>query len=201
MQNNTLISSKHKTIIRTYIRSLRYSIKLSEQYIAAQLITNKILSLNYLNKSTNIAIYISYDGEIQTDLIIQILLSMNKNIYLPIIPTTKQSQSLSFAQYTLSTPLVQNRFNIYEPNQQYTSMLPIEMLDIIFIPLVAFDNNKNRIGMGGGFYDKVLAYRKKINKHIHIGLGYDFQKIPTQMFPTETQDIQLSQIITPYNIY
>lgn len=200
MQINTLSLLQYKSIIRTYIRSLRRSIKVSDQYVAAQLITNKILTLNSLHRSINIAIFISFDGEIRTDLIIQSLLSMNKRIYLPVL-TDSKSQLLSFVQYTLSTPLIQNRFNIYEPKYNTISILPIEMLDIMFIPLVAFDEHKNRLGMGGGFYDKTLYYWNQRLDPICIGLGYDFQKIPIEIFPKNKQDIKLSKIITPNHIY
>lgn len=201
MTTNTLTLFKHKSIIRTYIRTLRRSLKPSEQYIAAQLITNKILTLNNLNQATNIAAFISTDGEIRTDLIIQTLLSINKRIYLPVLPTTRQSRSLLFAQYTLSTPLIRNRFNIYEPKHNYASVINITMLDIILIPLVAFDEHGFRLGMGGGFYDKTLFYLNTKPNNICIGLGYDFQKIPTQIFPSSKQDIKLSKIITPYCTY
>lgn len=199
MQINSLNSFKKKAI-RTYIRALRRNIHLSEQYIAAQLITNRLLALKCLHKSKNIAIYIAFDGEIQTYLAIQFLLSMNKRIYLPII-SIKQPQTLLFAQYTLSTPLIQNLFNIYEPKFQTTTILPVKMLDIIFIPLVAFDEKKNRIGMGGGFYDKTLSYLNKKNHCVSIGLGFDFQKIPTEIFPVGKKDIKLSYVITPHHIY
>lgn len=202
MQNNTLTLFEHKSIIRTYMRTLRRSLKPSEQYIAAQLITNKILALNNLNQATNIAAFISIDGEIRTDLIIKTLLSINKHIYLPIIlPNTTQSQPLLFAQYTLSTPLIRNHLNIYEPKYSNTTIIDVTMLDIILIPLVAFDEHGSRIGMGGGFYDKTLLHLHKKTDNKCIGLGYDFQKIPTKIFPSSQQDIKLSKIITPYCTY
>lgn len=200
MKTNTLPLFKNKSIIRTYIRTLRHSIKPSEQYIAAQLITNKILTLKALHHSINIAAFISIDGEISTDLIIQTLLSINKRVYLPILPKN-QSHSLLFAQYTLPTPLIKKKFNIYEPKYDPSSVINPTMLDIILIPLVAFDEYGSRLGMGGGFYDKTLHHQNLKSNCICIGLGYDFQKIPTQILPISEQDIKLSKIITPNHTY
>lgn len=197
-KNNRILKKE----IRSYMRVLRKSLTLSEQYIASQLITNKIISLDNIQKATHIAIFISIDGEINTNLLIQTLLLMNKIIYLPKLPSLN-SQYLSFVQYNLSIPLIRNRLNIYEPKHNTCTSISPKILDILFIPLVAFDEQGNRLGMGGGFYDKILNnWGNKIKDTcVCIGLGYDFQKIPTHFLPVEPWDVKLSKIITPSNLY
>lgn len=186
-----------KQSIRKYIRSIRRNLTYQEQYIAAQLLTNKIITTNHIHRLMHIGIFISIDGEINTTLLIKTLLLMKKKIYLPIVPISN-IQYLSFSKYTLSTPLVRNHLNTYEPQQNTTSTIPIKLLDIMFIPLVAFDKNGNRLGMGHGFYDRTLRkYPALLYSYIPIGLGYDFQEIPTQLLPTEKWDIKLPEIITP----
>lgn len=186
-----------KKSLRTYIRSIRRSLTSQEQYIAAQLLTNKVTTVNHILQSTHIAIFISFDGEINTTLLIQTLLLMKKNIYLPVIPIVNP-QYLLFYKYTLSIPLIRNHLNIYEPQKNTTSHIPIEILDIIFVPLVAFDKYGNRLGMGGGFYDRILKkYPKHHFSYIPIGLAYDFQKISTKLLPVESWDMKLPKIITP----
>lgn len=140
----------HKQSIRTYIRSIRQALTLQEKNVAAQLLTNKTITIHYIRQSTHIAIFLPFDGEINTKLLIKNLLFMKKKIYLPIIPTSN-IQHLSFSQYTLATSLTLNRFNIYEPQKNIHSFIKIEKLDIIFIPLVAFDKYGNRLGMGKRF--------------------------------------------------
>lgn len=193
--NNTI----HKQSIRTYMRSIRRMLTLQTQNIAAQLLTNKIMTIRYIYQSTHIAIFLPFDGEINTKLLINNLLLMKKKIYLPIIPLS-DFQHLSFSRYTFATSLILNRFNIYEPQKNINSIVSIEKLDIIFIPLVAFDKYGNRLGMGKGFYDKTL---KKHAEHQYtyklIGLAYDFQKIPENLFPIEPWDIKIPEIITPHN--
>lgn len=185
--------------IRSYVRSIRHTLTLHEQSVASQLLTNKIMAINHVHQSTHIAIFIPFDGEINTKLLIKTLLLMNKQIYLPIIPISN-SQCLSFSKYTLSTTLIRNRLNIYEPQYNINSIIPIKTLDIMFIPLVAFDNNGNRLGMGSGFYDRTLQkYPRNQFYYSPIGLAYDFQKVPAALLPIEKWDIKLPEIITPYN--
>lgn len=185
-----------KKIIRKYIRTVRRSLTLQEQYIATQLLTNQILATNHIYQSTHIAIFISFDGEINTIPLIKVLLSMKKKIYLPTISNIK-SQHLLFYKYTLSIPLVHNHLQIYEPQKNNSFSISTEILDIIFVPLIAFDKYGNRLGMGSGLYDKTLQYLKKKSSFVSIGLAYDFQKISSQLFPIEPWDIKLSEIITP----
>ncbi|URJ32632.1 5-formyltetrahydrofolate cyclo-ligase [Blochmannia endosymbiont of Camponotus sp.] len=186
----------YRKFLRMYLRSIRRTLTFQEQYTAAQLITNKIMTITHIHKSTRIAVFIDFDGEINTTLLIRSLLLMHKQIYLPILPDSG-SKCLLFAQYTFSTPLICNHLNIYEPKWNISSVIPIEKIDVIFVPLVAFDTSGNRLGMGGGFYDRTLQNWKHQSNYIPIGLAHDFQRIPTQLLPIETWDITLPEIITP----
>lgn len=186
----------YRKCLRMYIRTIRKTLTFPEKYTAAQLITNKIMTTNHMLRSMRIAIFVAFDGEINTTLLIKALLLMGKQIYLPILPNSK-FKCLLFARYTFSTPLICNYLNIYEPKWNDSSIIPIEKLDIIFVPLVAFDTGGNRLGMGGGFYDRTLKNWKYQSNYIPVGLAYDFQRIPTRLLPTETWDITLPEIITP----
>ncbi|URJ29022.1 5-formyltetrahydrofolate cyclo-ligase [Blochmannia endosymbiont of Camponotus sp. C-046] len=186
----------YRKFLRMYIRKIRRTLTFQEQYIAAQLITNKIIIINHIHRSARIAMFIDCDGEINTSLLIRTLLLMHKQIYLPIL-TDSGSKYLEFARYTFSTPLICNHLNIYEPKWNTSSIMPIEKIDVIFVPLVAFDIGGNRLGMGGGFYDRTLKNWKHQGHYIPIGLAHDFQKIPTQLLPVETWDVILPEIITP----
>lgn len=195
---NTHKKITQRQAIRMYIRTIRHAVTPQEENVAAQLLTNKTININHIYQSKHIGIYFPFDGEINTNLLIKTLLVMKKHIYLPILPISN-TQCLLFSEYTLSTPLKRNRFNIYEPLNT-DSFVSIKSLDIIFIPLVAFDEYGNRLGMGGGFYDRTLQkYPKYQFSYIPIGLAYDFQKIPKQFLPIEQWDIKLSEIITPYH--
>lgn len=186
--------------IREYVRSVRRIITPQEKNVATQLLTNKTIIIDHIQNAKNIGIYMAYDGEINTNILIKNLLAMKKNVYLPVLPITN-TKRLLFYKYTLSTPLIYNRFNIYEPIQNTSSNIPTKNLDIIFVPIVAFNKHGHRLGMGGGFYDSTLQQISSNNKLscVFIGLAYDFQKIPTKLLPIEQWDVQLSEIITPTN--
>ncbi|URJ25322.1 5-formyltetrahydrofolate cyclo-ligase [Candidatus Blochmannia ocreatus (nom. nud.)] len=187
-------------IVRAYIRMIRCSLTFQEQFVASQLITNRIITIKRVFNSKRIAVFFSFDGEISTTFLIRTLLSMRKKIYLPVLSTNLKSKCLLFAQYTLSTSLIFNRFNIYEPQYSMDAVIPIEDLDVVFVPLVAFDSRGYRLGMGGGFYDSTLKHWKKNQDHyIPIGIGYDFQKVPHELLSVKKWDIFLPEIITPSN--
>ncbi|BBN82699.1 hypothetical protein PA25_26840 [Pseudoalteromonas sp. A25] len=78
---------------------------------------------------------------------------------------------------------------------------PLYELDYLLMPLVAFDHLGNRLGMGGGYYDKTLAryYKEHMKKPELIGLAHDCQKV--EQLPTEAWDVPLQQIITPSKFY
>ena len=85
-----------------------------------------------------------------------------------------------------------NQFGILEPPLNVQEILPTEKLDIIFTPLVAFDKQGNRLGMGGGFYDRTLQDWRSKN-FIPVGLAHQCQQI--EALPVESWDIPLFDIL------
>ena len=96
---------------------------------------------------------------------------------------------MNFYQWSLKDPLTINKFGIPEPITN-----KIVYPNILLVPLVAFDKNFNRIGYGGGFYDRYIKRISKIKKIYKIGLAYNFQKV--KKIPTNKYDIKLDFIIT-----
>ena len=96
---------------------------------------------------------------------------------------------MNFFKWSTSDPLITNIFGIPEPISKKI-MYP----DIILVPLVAFDNNLNRIGYGGGFYDRYISKIKKNKNVLTIGLAFSFQKV--KRIPINKHDIKLDYILT-----
>ncbi len=144
-------------------------------------------------KTPKIASYLAVNGEIDLTPLHQYLHQQGLAVFLPII----QQQKLAFSAWQKGQLLRNNKFNIPEPDPKFTTL--IEPLDIIFIPLVAFKTDCNRMGMGGGFYDRTLASIDKQKHPLLIGVGYEFQK--NEHFQVHHWDVQLDRIITPDNIY
>ena len=112
------------------------------------------------------------------------------NISLPII---KENYQMDFFEWTDEDPLKINKYGITEPISS-KKIYP----DIIFVPLVAYDDDLNRLGYGGGFYDRYLKKIAKIKKIFKIGLGFSYQKI--KKIPIDKHDKKLDLIVTEKKI-
>ena len=100
---------------------------------------------------------------------------------------------MDFIQWSFKEPLVINKYGIPEP-----SMGKLKFPDIILIPLLSFDMNLNRVGYGGGFYDRYIQKVKKRKKPLLVGLAYLFQKV--KKIPVNKYDMKLDFIVTEKNI-
>ncbi|WP_241973712.1 5-formyltetrahydrofolate cyclo-ligase [Candidatus Pantoea edessiphila] len=155
--------------------------------------------MNYdpLVPARNIASFLSIDGEIDTSLLIRKFWIQRKNVFLPVLHPSL-SRQLLFVKYTKKTNLILNKFNILEPSLYRNQSIESNKIDIMLVPLVAFDLKGQRLGLGGGFYDRTLKDWKKTSL-LPIGLAYDFQLI--NEIPIEEWDIPLPVIITPSKIW
>ncbi|QJC28816.1 5-formyltetrahydrofolate cyclo-ligase [Enterobacteriaceae endosymbiont of Plateumaris consimilis] len=181
--------------IRNKYKKLRKDFSFIKKNILDNIITNKVINFISFKKNQNIGLYISFLGEINTNLLIKNLWLQNKTVYIPIIDPNIKGK-LFFSKYTPNTILTFNKFNILEPNIQKESLFLIDILDIIIVPIVSFNENRYRLGMGGGYYDRLL---KKINNTLPIGIAYDYQL--NHNFPICKWDIPLPVIITPSKIW
>ncbi len=100
---------------------------------------------------------------------------------------------MNFYRWSNDDPLKINKFGIPEPVSS-----KIFFPDILLVPLVAYDSNLNRLGYGGGFYDRYIEKIEKIKKIIKIGLAFSFQKIDS--IPIDKYDKKLDFIITEKEI-
>ena len=110
----------------------------------------------------------------------------NFNISLPIV---KKNFKMDFYQWSFSDPLKINKYGIPEPEKK-----KIVYPDVLLIPLVAFDKNLNRLGYGGGYYDRLIEELSKKKKFIKIGLAFSIQKI--DKVPINVYDQKLDYIVT-----
>ena len=138
----------------------------------------------------NVGGYYPCNYEIDDLDILYFLKNKKVNISLPIIGKNKQ---MDFFEWTNKDPLKINKYGIAEPISS-KKIYP----DIIFIPLVAYDDDLNRLGYGGGFYDRYLEKIAKIKKIFKIGLGFSYQKL--KKIPINKYDKKLDLIITDKKI-
>ncbi|MGV8000836.1 5-formyltetrahydrofolate cyclo-ligase [Photorhabdus temperata subsp. temperata] len=195
MLSDPLLSLRQ--IIRKKIRRQRRELTPEQQVLFANQAAEKVVNHPRIHQANKIALFLSFDGELDTRPLINQLWQQNKQIYLPVLHPFSRHHLL-FLSYQPNTQLVRNRFNIEEPPLDVQQLLPLSELDIMMIPLVAFDRTGQRLGMGGGFYDRTLRQWRQKNFY-PIGLAHNCQLVDT--LPSAEWDIPLPEIITPEKIW
>jgi 5-formyltetrahydrofolate cyclo-ligase len=149
----------------------------------------------------HIAGYLPNDGEISPLPLLHAAQRSGKCIYLPLLATGK---TLLFMRYRPGlTPLRRNRLGILEPYFRSEDLIPPERLDLALLPLVAFDIEGNRLGMGGGFYDRTFAFKQRRAQAVGpvlVGTAHQLQKTRDSL-AIKRWDIPMDFIATDRALY
>ena len=189
------MNSLSRSDFRKQIRHARNALTSDVQHQASIDLITQVSTQSELIKAQHIALYISADGELDTQPLIEWLWSQGKQTYLPVLHPFSPGHLL-FLNYNSTTPLTYNKYGIIEPRLNQTLVKPVAQLDLIFTPLVAFDSQGQRLGMGGGYYDRTLSKWFETGKGaLPVGLAHDCQQV--ERLPTESWDIPLPKIVTP----
>lgn len=179
-----------KKLIRERMHKQRNSLSFEEVREKSKKIKDTLFSLSYIKESNKIMTYVSFKNEVSTIDIINELLKMGKEIIVPICDTKDYtlipSRILSMDELSVSY------FGIMEPKEPFIRPVDPKDIDVILVPGLAFDRNRNRLGHGKGFYDRFLRGVK--DDAIKIALAYDFQILDS--IPVEDWDIPMDLIIT-----
>ena len=174
----------NKSQIRKKILKIRKQKKIKKFIFNFDLILNILKRKKVSGKI--IGGYYPYNYEID---ILQILEKFEKKKFIITLPKINKNKQMDFFSWNSKEPLSINKFGIPEPLSK-----KILYPNIMLVPLLAFDKNLNRIGYGGGYYDRYLKKIKKIKDVLTIGLAYSFQKV--KKIPTKQHDIKLDFIVT-----
>ena len=184
--------------IRKHIKGLRQALSPEQQQSLSQGICQQLIDSKIISTAKHIAIYLPVRGEadptpILTNTVID--QDVSKQFYLPVLSPAKKNH-LAFAKYGKDSVMKLNRFKIPEPDVPNEELLDDpSVLDCVITPLVGVDPQGNRIGMGGGFYDRTFAFKKASNeKPLLIGFCYDFQMIASQS--PQDWDVPVDAIVT-----
>ncbi|MFD1803778.1 5-formyltetrahydrofolate cyclo-ligase [Mixta tenebrionis] len=183
--------------IRTHVRRLRRGLSAAQQTLAADSIAEHALHIEPVDRAQHIALFLSVDGELNTRPLIARLWQQQKQVYLPVLHPFSPG-NLIFVRYTPETILAPNRVRIPEPPLDVRHIIPLDGLDVMFVPLVAFDRQGQRLGMGGGFYDRTLQNWRQ-HRFLPIGLAHDCQRV--EKLPAADWDIPLPAILTPSHFW
>ncbi|MFT7301015.1 MAG: 5-formyltetrahydrofolate cyclo-ligase [Porticoccus sp.] len=181
--------------IRQLMRERRRALPPLQQDAASAGLAQQFSNISAFRNSNRIAFYLASDGEIDPQLAMGIAEAAGKECYLPVLHPLKLNR-LYFVRYCQGDPLSINRFGIEEPHLQSRRIVPPLGLDLILLPLVAFDRHGNRLGMGGGFYDRTLATQQHLTRL--IGLAHSWQE--TDSIQPQPWDVGLRTIVTESNV-
>lgn len=192
--------SQDRASLRRTLRHARKSLTQEAQLAAAKDIVGALDSLPEIRSASVVAGYLPNDGEVSLEPFFVHLQDLSPEIRfaLPVLHPFCPGH-LVFLHYHDATPMKHNRFGIPEPACNVTDVIPTASLDVILLPLVGFDHRGNRLGMGGGFYDRTLAHRHRwASSPSLIGIAHECQQVDT--LPVQSWDVPLDAIVTPGQI-
>ncbi|MCD5402084.1 5-formyltetrahydrofolate cyclo-ligase [candidate division NPL-UPA2 bacterium] len=170
---------------------------LSEEAVRekSQRIKKKLFELLEFKKAKTVMFYVAKDKEARTEEIIRESLKMGKRVAVPI--SKVKERDLIPSLLTAYGELVPGAYGILEPGEECRQPVPLESLELIIVPGVAFDRQGNRLGFGGGFYDNFLG---KVPANIpRLGLAFELQLV--EELPGGENDIPVDGIVTEERIY
>lgn len=187
--------SDAKRLTRAVMREQRRKLSPGQQRKAGENLARHLGRQLFFLRACHIAFYMPNDGEIDPGLLLEQAIALGKSAYLPVIDRFKAG-IMTFAPWRPGEPLTANDYGIPEPLRKGMRRVPFWMLDIVCLPLVAFDGNGNRLGMGGGFYDRTFADLKPgtRSKPLLVGLAHHFQQ--EECLPADPWDVPLQAVAT-----
>lgn len=179
--------------LRSNLRSIRKSLPSTVLEQAAFFVKQYVSCQKWYLLARHIGFYWPVNGEISLNPLLQLSLSLGKKCYLPVCK--EPEGSLVFLPYCSKDPLLENRYKIPEPVLgSCNKPIALQQLDIVFVPLLAFDQDRNRLGSGKGFYDKTFGILQgKVLRPQLIGLAYHFQEVPSLI--ANSWDVKMNKIV------
>lgn len=178
---------------RQHLLAQRRALTADQVQQAARRVAARVWRLPVLARSRRLALYLPVSGELDCTPVIRAAWRRGREVFLPVVTGT----GLRFAPFTPDSQLFHNRFGIPEPACDDDEWRSARAMDVIFAPLVGFDAEGHRLGMGGGYYDRTLAFlalRGSFRRPHFIGLAYAFQQIGA--VPHKKHDVQLEAVVT-----
>lgn len=194
-----------KRSIRNDLKRLRRMLTPDDVGRMSRTICHQAARLPGYRRASSVGLYLSVNNEVDTSSLLLAATLSKKYLFLPKVDRPRKS--LLFVRYRDQDPLTVGAFGIREPlleNHQegavYSQCIAVAEMDVLFLPLVAFDRLGWRLGYGGGYYDRALAFQRaakvtnKQKKPLLVGLAYHFQEVSA--IPHAIHDIPMDFIVT-----
>jgi 5-formyltetrahydrofolate cyclo-ligase len=183
-----------KQSLRRDLRARRVALAPALRIAAAQGLATQLAQLPETLTDERIAGYWATGGELSLHVVLSRLLARGATFHLPIVP--ERPAPLTFAQWRTGDAIAPNRFGIPEPAPDAPRIAP-DALELVFVPLLAFDRRGHRLGMGAGYYDRTFAFLatgERPREPLLVGVAYAFQEI--ERVEHEPHDVRLDFIAT-----
>lgn len=178
--------------LRQQLRRTRRALSAAAQKQAAHGLYRQLSQHPWFRRARHIALYLASDGEISPHLVMQHAMQRGKAVYLPVISRWPQ-RHMVFQRIDGTTRWRNNRFGLREPVPDASRQRPLWTLDLLCLPLVGFDAQGERLGMGGGFYDRALAACSLPLPPL-LGLAHACQQV--ERLPQAPWDMPLDAVVT-----
>ena len=185
-QSNAIMSQRREAI------AARRSLDMDTRLKNSKTISERIMRMHEFAASDSVACYLPAPDEVDPGEVIGRAWRMKKRVYAPVV---EENFGMRFVQLTAETELRRNQFGLWEPVSG--SQVSPRKIDLVITPVVAFDNCRNRIGMGGGYFDRCFAFlshKKHWLRPKLLGLAFECQRV--EEIKPRPWDIQLYQVVT-----
>jgi len=190
----TTFTAENKDFLRELIKKKRRELPDSEIKKKSQKISENLFSIEELNQAQNIALYISFNNEVETKPIIEKLWKLGKNVFVPVMKEEKE-EHLYFSKINSFENLVETERGIFEPKEEL--FISPNKIELFIVPGLAFDKKGNRVGWGKGFYDRFFNFNKISAKK--IGLAFEFQIV--EKISHKSHDVRMGLIVTENEVF
>ena len=184
--------------LRSALCKVRENLSGAQREVAAGSCAQLACVLPALQRARCIAAYIAHRGEMPCEPIIEWALGRGADVLLPVVT----GRRMRFSPFHPGAALIPNRWGILEPENQPGRQVSARRPNVVLAPLVAFDSAGNRLGQGGGYYDRAFAFRntsRNWRRPLLVGLAYEFQQVGK--LKAKPTDVPLDAVITEKRIH
>lgn len=187
--------------IRRAMRLQRIALSNRERALRSRCVAQMLRQSHWLRPGKKIAAYLATRGEVDLAPILQLALRLHCHLYVPRVLSPRAAR-MQFIRVRSLDDLKPGAYGIDEPLHHHRETIQAIELDVVLVPLIAFDAQGTRLGMGAGFYDRCfsrLAGEQRWRKPRLIGIGYDFQQVAD--LARRTWDVPLDAAVTDRGIH
>lgn len=186
--------TNNKNTLRKQFREKRKNLSEKKKKLLSRDICRNFYSNITVPKNSVIAGYIATENEVDISFLLNLYREDGHKICLPVVVSDKEP--LIFREYNRNDKLELNKkYKFFEPDSEKQELQPY----LIITPLVAFDSACNRLGQGGGFYDRTLEQLLDLNEFLAVGVGFSIQQAP--FIEANKNDFQLDAVVTEERVF